>query len=354
MLKKLISSIREYKRPSFFSALFVALEVFIECIIPLLTANLITAIENGCDMREIVSYGVALLILAVLSLTMGALSGWQCAIASAGFAKNLRKDLYQKVQDFSFANTDRFSSSGLVTRLTTDVANVQMAYMMIIRIAVRAPIMLILSFTMSIRLGGRLALVFAAVIPVLAFALFTIIRFAMPRFRSVFKKYDRLNESVQENIKGMRVVKTFVREDYERQKFNRAAEDVQKDFTTAEKIVALNSPVMQLCMNATMILLSFFASKMIVVKTGEIGVLTGMLTYSMQILMNLMMLSSIFVMLTISATCAKRIVAVLEEEPSIIDPPSAVTEVPNGSVDFEDVSFTYFETAEKPALVNIH
>ncbi len=354
MLKKLLPAVREYKRPSILSALFVALEVVVECIIPLLTATLITNIENGCSLRTIAYYGLGLLALAAISLAFGALSGWQCSVASAGFAKNLRRDLYHKVQDFSFSNVDRFSTSSLVTRLTTDVANIQMAYMMIIRIAVRAPLMLVLSFTMSVSLGGRLALVFAAVIPILGFGLYMIIRHAMPLFRGVFKKYDRLNESVQENIKGMRVVKTFVREDYEKEKFWGAAEELRSDFTRAEKIVALNSPVMQLCIYATMILISYFASRLIVMHTGELGVLTGMITYSMQILMNLMMLSSIFVMLSISITCAKRIVEVLDEQPSIVAPANPIKAIADGSVEFDHVSFSYSMHAEKPALQDIH
>ncbi len=359
MLKKLISCIREYKKPSILTSVFITFEVIIECFIPFITAKLINDLENGIvDLQSITRYGLQLIFMALLSLTCGVLSGRFCAIASCGFAKNLRHDLFYKVQGFSFANTDKFSTSSLVTRLTTDVGNVQMSYMMIIRTAIRAPLMMTVAFIMSIRLGGSLAWIFAGVIPLLGTALFMIIRCAMPLFQSVFKKYDRLNESVQENIKGMRVVKTFVREDYEVQKFDRAATEVQKDFTRAEKIVALNSPVMQFFIHLTMILISFFASYFILNRFGqagapELGTLSGMITYSMQILSSLMMVSMIFVMISISIASAKRIVEVLDEESTLSNPPSPIYEIPDGSVDFENVSFKYSIHAEKFALQGI-
>ncbi len=359
MLKKLMSCIREYKKPSVLTSVFIIFEVIIECFIPFITAKLINDLENGIvDLHSITRYGLQLILLALLSLSCGVLSGRFCAIASCGFAKNLRHDLFYKVQGFSFANTDKFSTSSLVTRLTTDVGNVQMSYMMIIRTAIRAPLMMTVAFIMSIRLGGSLAWIFAGVIPLLGTALFMIIRCAMPLFQSVFKKYDRLNESVQENIKGMRVVKTFVREDYEVQKFDRAATEVQKDFTRAEKIVALNSPVMQFFIHLTMILISFFASYFILNQFGqegapELGTLSGMITYSMQILSSLMMVSMIFVMISISIASAKRIVEVLDEESTLSNPSSPIYEIPDGSVDFENVSFKYSTHAEKFALQGI-
>ncbi len=359
MLKKLMSCIREYKKPSVLTSVFIIFEVIIECFIPFITAKLINDLENGIvDLQSITRYGLQLILMALLSLSCGVLSGRFCAIASCGFAKNLRHDLFYKVQGFSFANTDKFSSSSLVTRLTTDVSNVQMSYMMIIRTAIRAPLMMTVAFIMSIRLGGSLAWIFAGVIPLLGTALFMIIRCAMPLFQSVFKKYDRLNESVQENIKGMRVVKTFVREDHEVQKFDRAATEVQKDFTRAEKIVALNSPVMQFFIHLTMILISFFASYFILNRFGqegapELGTLSGMITYSMQILSSLMMVSMIFVMISISIASAKRIVEVLDEESTLSNPPAPIYEIPDGSVDFENVCFKYSTHAEKFALQGI-
>lgn len=356
MLKKLAASIREYKKASLLAPLFVSLEVVIECLIPLLTSALIDEIEGGCGLDVIARYGLLLILMSALSLTMGALSGRYCAIASAGFAKNLRKDLFYRVQDFSFANVDKFSTPSLVTRLTTDVSNVQMAYMMIIRTAVRCPLMLVFAFVMSIKLGGALAWVFAVIIPILAVGLFAIIFKVMPLFRRVFRKYDRLNESVQENIKGMRVVKSFVREDYEQKKFDAASGDVRDDFTRAEKILALNTPIMQFCIYSCMIGISYFCAK-IVISTGGtelgLGALSGMTTYSMQILMSMMMVSMIFVMVTMSGESARRIVEVLDEVPTLHNCDHPITEIPNGSIDFDHVSFRYSENAEKMALSDI-
>ncbi len=357
MLKKLASRVREYKKASLLAPLFVSLEVVIECIIPLLIAELIDEIEAGCGLDVIARYGFSLVVMAGLSLTMGVLSGHHCAVASAGFAKNLRHDLFYRVQDFSFTNIDRFSTPSLVTRLTTDVSNVQMAFMMIIRTAVRCPFMLIFAFVMSIRLGGALAWVFAVIIPILAAGLFGVIFKVMPLFRRVFRKYDRLNESVQENVKGMRVVKSFVREAHEQNKFDVASGDVRDDFTRAEKILALNTPIMQFCIYCCVICISFFCAK-IVISTGGttlgLGTLSGMTTYSMQILMSMMMVSMIFVMVTMSGESARRIVEVLDEEPTLHNCDDPVTDVPDGSIDFDHVSFRYHEDAEKMALANIN
>ena len=356
MIKRLSRCIREYKRATILTPLFVSLEVIIECIIPLLTSELINSIQRGSDMQVIVRYGLLLLGMAMLSLAMGVLSGWNCAIASGGFAKNLRHDLFEKVQAYSFANIDRFSTSSLVTRLTTDVTNVQNAFMMVIRTAVRCPFMLIFAFVMSIRLGKRLALIFALIVPVLAFGLFAIIFKVMPLFRQVFKKYDRLNESVQEDVKGMRVVKAYVREDYEKQKFARASDDVRDDFTRAEKILALNGPLMQFCIYTAMILISFFSAKLIILTNGsyiQLGTLSGLITYSMQILMSMMMVSMIFVMMTLSSESARRIVEVLEEQSTLTNPAQPLTEIPDGSIDFDHVSFRYSEKAQKMALADV-
>ena len=357
MIKRLLGSVREYKRASILTPIFMLGEVCCECIIPLLTANLINGIQNGCEMSLIWKYGGLLILLAVLSLSFGVLSGASAAKASAGFAKNLRHDLFYRVQEFSFSNIDRFSTSSLVTRLTTDVSNVQNAYMMIIRTAVRAPLMLIFAVCMSIYVGKSLAWVFAGIIPVLLFGLGIMIYKAMPLFRGVFKKYDDLNNSVQENVHGMRVVKSFVREDYEKQRFSAASDSVRADFRKAEKILALNNPLMQLCVYASMILISFFAARIIVGSNATVlgvGSLTSMITYSMQILMSLMMLSMIFVMITMSLASMKRIGEVLTEQVDLTGAQQPVKEVADGSIDFEDVSFRYSAKAKKMALSNIN
>lgn len=356
MIKRLIGCVREYRTPTLLTPLFMVGEVVCECVIPLLTASLINNIQAGCGMDVILQHGLKLLVIAMLALAFGVASGWFCATASAGFAKNLRHDLYYKVQDFSFANIDRFSTSSLVTRLTTDVSNVQQAFMMLIRIAVRAPLMLIFAVIMSVSVGKKLSLVFAATVPILLIGLSALIYKALPLFRAVFKKYDRLNNSVQENIQAMRVVKSFVREDYETQKFTAASDDVRKDFLRAEKILALNNPLMQLCVYAGMILISFFAAKLIIASGGtylNVGSLTSMITYSMQILMSLMMLSMIFVMLTMASASVKRIAEVLSETSDLHNPENAVYEVPDGSVDFDHVSFKYSARADRMALSDI-
>lgn len=356
MIKRLIGCVREYRTPTLLTPLFVIGEVICECVIPLLTASLINNIQTGCGMDVILQHGLKLLVIAMLALAFGVASGWFCATASAGFAKNLRHDLYYKVQDFSFANIDRFSTSSLVTRLTTDVSNVQQAFMMLIRIAVRAPLMLVFAVIMSVSVGKKLSLVFAATVPILLFGLSALIYKALPLFRAVFKKYDRLNNSVQENIQAMRVVKSFVREDYETQKFTDASDDVRKDFLRAEKILALNNPLMQLCVYAGMILISFFAAKLIITSGGtylNVGSLTSMITYSMQILMSLMMLSMIFVMLTMASASIKRIAEVLGETSDLHNPENPIYEVADGSVDFDHVSFKYSAHADRMALSDI-
>lgn len=357
IIRVLKKSIREYKRDSILTPVLVAFEALVECIIPLMVANLVNRMQNGCDLSVIVKYGVILIIMACFSLLFGALAGIKAANASAGFGKNLRKDLFVAVQNFSFENIDRFSASSLVTRMTTDVTNVQMAYMMIIRTVVRAPLMLIFSLIMGFIMGGRLALIFLFTIPVLGIGLGLVIKKTMPLFRKVFKKYDNLNNSVQENINGIRVVKSFVREDFEKKKFNEAAEDVCGDFTRAEKILALNNPMMQFCLYVVMIFVLTFGSYLVVNFGGniiQVGQLSSLLTYSFQILMSLMMLSMIFVMVTISIESCERIVSVLEEKRTISNPKNPIYEVNDGSIDFDNVSFKYSKRADRYALENIN
>ncbi len=357
MIKRLSSCIREYKLPSLLSPLFVAFEVIVECIIPFIVAKLVTGISNGSGLDVILKYGFILILLAIISLMFGALSGAFCAVASSGFAKNLRHDLFYKVQDFSFSNIDSFSMSSLVTRLTTDITNVQTAYMMIIRIAIRSPLMFVFSLVMAFIMCPQLSTIFVALIPILAFGLYMIIRRAMPLFNSVFKKYDKLNNSVQENIKGIRVVKSFVREDYERKKFANSANDVCNDFTKAEKLVALNSPLMQFSMYAAMTLVSLLGAKLIITSGGavmDVGELSSLLTYGMQILSSLMMLSMIFVMIVISYASMQRIDEVLSTNSTITNCSDPLFEVKDGRVDFENVSFKYHKGAEKNALSDIN
>ncbi|MCQ2354855.1 MAG: ABC transporter ATP-binding protein/permease [Clostridia bacterium] len=356
MFKRLLGCVREYKRPTILTLVFIVGEAIIDVLLPFITANLVNTIKAGAEISEIVKTGILLIVLAVVSLSFGGIAGFTCAKASAGFARNLRADLFSKIQTYSFENIDRFSSSSLVTRLTTDVSNAQMSYMMIIRIAVRSPLMFIFSIIMAAYMGGKLALTFVVVVPVLVGGLLMISRKAMPAFRRVFKKYDRLNESIEENVRGMRVVKGFSRENYEKEKFGRASDDICADFTRAERIVAMNNPVMQICLYFNMVFVLIVGSKMTISSRGvelDVGQISAMLTYGMQILMSLMMLSMIYVILTMSAESFKRIGEVLDEEPALTSPVNAVTEVADGSVDFCGVSFKYSEKAKKYALSDI-
>ena len=356
MIKKLMGCVRDNKKHTILTPLFMVGEVGLECTLPMITAKLINAIEAGADMSLILRYGGILILMAMGSMCCGILAGWFAASAGAGFARNLRHDLFAKVQSFSFANIDKFSTASLVTRLTTDVTNVQMAFMMIIRVAVRSPLMLVFAVLMSINMGGPVALVFLLVIPILGVGLLVIAKKAMPMFKKVFKKYDKLNNSVQENVKGMRVVKSFVREGYEQQKFGAASEDVRNDFTRVEKLLALNNPLMLLAMYVCMLLIPLLSAKTIVASGGsqmQVGDLASLITYAMQILMSLMMLSMIFVMLTISGEAARRVTEVLETEPSLKNPAKPVTEVKDGSVDFEKVSFKYNPDAAAFALADV-
>lgn len=356
MIKTLARSVREYKKDSILTPLLVSVEVIMECVIPFVIAKLVNEIKAGCGVSTILTYGIVLVLMAGVSLLFGAWAGATCATASCGFARNLRKDMFYKIQGFSFENIDKFSTSSLVTRLTTDITNVQMAFMMLIRIAVRCPFMLIFSFVMAFVMGGKTAVVFLFVVPVLGIGLFVIIHKVNPLFKKVFNKYDNLNSSVQENIKGMRVVKSYVREDYEKKKFNTAAEDVCADFTKAERILAFNNPLMQFCMYAVMVFVLFYGSNAVITSMGmdiDVGQLSALLTYSFQILMSLMMVSMIFVMVTMSAESAKRITEVLNEESTLHNPDDPVYEVKDGSVDFDNVSFRYSEKAEKFSLSDI-
>ena len=357
MIRTLAGCIREYKKQTILTPVFIVFEVMLECVIPFIISRFVNEIKAGCDFSEILKYSGVLILMAVLSLVFGALAGNTCATASCGFAKNLRKDMFYKIQTYSFENIDKFSTASLVTRLTTDINNIQMAFMMIIRIAIRAPLMMIFAFTMAFIMGGRLAFVFAFEIPFLAFGLLIIGRKVMPLFKKVFRKYDKLNESVQENVKGMRVVKAYVREDYENKKFAAASDDVRSDFTKAEKILALNNPMMQFCMYCTMIVVLTLGSYLIITTTGsaiDVGQLSSMLTYGFQILSSLMMLSMIIVMITMSGESARRITEVLNEESTLKNCENPEHTVKDGSIDFDSVSFRYSRKAEKNALENIN
>ena len=356
MYKQLARSIREYKSVSIKAPVFVSLEVLIECIIPFVIAQLVNQIKAGCGFSTILQYGAVLLAMAGLSLFFGVLAGKYAATASCGFARNLRKDMFYKIQDYSFQNIDKFSTSSLVTRLTTDITNVQMAYMMIVRAAIRCPLMLVFSFTMAFVMGGRMALIFLLVAPILGIGLFCVIRTVMPLFKRVFKKYDALNNSIQENVQGMRVVKSYVREDYEKKKFTAAAEDVCRDFTQAEKILAFNNPLMQFSLYVVMVFVLSFGSYTIITTRGmalDVGQFSALLTYSFQILSSLMMFSMVFVMITMASESAHRILEVIQEESTLKSPENGITEVADGSIDFDHVSFKYSEHAERMALTDI-
>ena len=378
-IKKLAGFVGEYKLNAILSPLLVLLEVVMECFIPAIAGELISFIQGSADLdafkitRPIIVYmqGIngdnktptiailcgILIVLALLSLMFGALAGIHCSRASCGFSKNLRKALFEKSQDFSFENIDKFSTSSLVTRLTTDVTNVQQSFMMIIRTAIRSPFMFVFSIVMAFIVGRNMAWIFVAVIPILGFTLFFVAHKAMPIFRKVFKKYDRLNNSIQENVAGMRVVKSFVREDYESDKFNNASDEVRGDFTRAEKILAFNNPIMNLCMYVLMVGILLFGSRLLISSEGaafDIGNFSTLLTYGMQILMSLMMVSMIFVMTTMSMESMNRICEVLDEETTIKSPENPVKEVVSGDISFENVSFKYAARAEKYALSNIN
>lgn len=362
MLKTLSKCIREYKTASILSPIFVTIEVVLECLIPFVIAQLINVIDQtspaAIDMGKVWMYGGILIAMAVVSLATGALAGAACARASAGFAKNVRKDMFYNIQTFSFENIDKFSTPSLVTRMTTDVWNLQMAYMMIVRIAVRCPVMIIFAAVMAFVLGGNLAWIFLAVIPVLVILLMIIMWKALPLFQKVFKKYDNLNESIQENIKGIRVVKSYVREDYEKQKFNRAADDVCKDFTRAERLLAWNSPIMQFCFYGVICAVLYIGAYIIMDSAGSTttGEVSQLIVYGMQILASLMMFSMVFAMIVMSLESARRICEILNEKSTLDNPENPIYEVSDGSIDFDNVSFKYASNAEKNVLegINLH
>lgn len=354
MFGKLLKSVREYKRDSFSAPIFVTFEVIMEVIIPYIMADLI---DNGIDagnMNYILKLGIALTISCVLSLTFGALAGKYAARASAGFAKNLRKDMFYNVQKFSFSNIDKFSTSSIVTRLTTDITNVQNAYMMIIRSAIRAPLMLIFALVMAFGINHKLSMVFLVAVPVLGVGLYVIMTSAHPIFERVFKIYDKLNNVVQENLHGIRVVKSFVREAYEVKKFKKVSGDIYNDFVKAEKLLAFNMPLMQFAAYGCMLLISWFGAKMIVSSTMTTGELTSLITYTMQILMSLMMLSMVFVMITMARASAERIVEVLSEESDLKNPENPVYKIESGDISFRNVNFGYSKQKRKMCLKNIN
>ena len=362
MVKTLLKSVREYKKPSLITPIFMAVEAFCECLIPWFAGLLITAIQGAGEdlMQVILKYAVILVSLALCSLASGVLAGKFAATASCGFAKNLRHDLFYRVQKFSFGNVDKFSSSSLVTRLTTDVTNVQNSYQMCLRIAIRVPLQFLFAIIMSFLTNPKLAWIFLVAVPFLGGALITIMRIVMPFFRRIFKKYDALNNSVQENVGGIRVVKSFVREEYEKEKFQKAAGQVRDDFTRAEKIIALNNPIMTLTINVAAVIISVLSAYAIIhadywaAYSGfGVGQLSTLISYGIQMLSSLMMFSMIFVMLSMSLESARRISEVLKEESDIVSPENGVTEVQDGSIRFENVSFKYSAAANKYALADI-
>ena len=356
MLKRLAACIREYKLPTILTLIFIVGEAVIEVFIPFITADMVNQINRGAEMSAIISVGLKLVLMACLSLCCGGLAAYTCSKASTGFAKNLRHDMFANIQDFSFGNIDKFSSSSLVTRMTTDVSNVQMSFMMLIRTAIRSPLMFLFSIIMAYYMGGALATTFVVVVPFLVVGLMIVAKKAMPAFRSVFRKYDRLNESIEENVRGMRVVKGFAREEFEKKKFFDSSESIRRDFTRAERIVAVNNPLMQVCIYFNMAFILTIGSKLIISNRGttiDVGQLSAMITYGIQILMSLMMLSMIYVMLTMSAESARRICEVLDEKSSLTSPKNAVNTIKDGSIDFDHVSFRYSEKAERDSLSDI-
>ena len=356
MVKKLMKSIREYRTPSIICPLLVVLEVALEVLIPFLMADLIDVGLENADLPYIYKMGFALIVAAMLSLLFGALAGKYAAIASAGFAKNLRGDMFHHIQDFSFANIDKFSTASLVTRLTTDVTNVQNAYQMIVRVLVRAPVMLVFALVMAMTVNFELSVIFLGAVPLLGIGLFLIIMRAHPYFEKVFREYDHLNGVVQENLSGVRVVKAYVREEQEDKKFFDISGRIYKLFCSAEKIVAFNGPLMQFSMYTCILLLSYFSAKLIVGGSMGTGELMTMIVYATQILMSLMMLSMVFVMVIISRASSERIVEVLEEKSTLHNPENPRFDIRDGAIDFENVSFSYSQEAESAALsgVNLH
>ena len=356
IIKTLSKSVREFKKDSMLSPAFVSAEVVLECMIPFFTARLINQMKVDASLPMIFRYGIVLVIMAMLSLVCGIKAGNYASSASTGFARNLRRDMFQKIQGFSFSNIDRFETSSLVTRLTTDVSNVQMAYMMLVRLAFRAPLMMIFAFTAAFLLGGKMAIIFCLMIPFLGASLAILIAKAMPMFDKVFKNYDALNDSIEENVQGMRVVKAFVREEYEKKKFNDRAEKLANEFIRAEKLVSITNPLMQFCLYIGVLFILSFGSYLVVITQGlslDVGQLSALLTYSFLILSSLMLVAMVFVMVSISIESTRRIVEVLTEESDLKNPENPVMEVSNGSIDFHHVSFKYSKDAKKNVLSDV-
>ena len=356
-IKAIFKSVREFKWPTFLTFIFIIGEVILESLIPYRTANLINSIKYGVDMSIVTENGLILIIMALCSLLCGGLAGFTCAKATAGFIKNLRHDLFVKIQSFSFENIDKYSSSSLITRLTTDCGNIYFSYMMAIRIALRSPLMFIFAIIMSYKMGGALSTTFVVVIPVLVVGFILILRKAFPAFERVFKKYDKMNESVEENVRAMRTVKGFAREEYEKKKFYNVSQDIKKDFEWAESVVALTTPLMQFCMNFNMIFVLIVGSRMTISSMGQlldIGQISAMLTYGLMILMSLMMIASIFIVLTISRESIRRVGEIINEEPTLTDNEHPIYEIKDGSIDFDNVGFKYKKDAENYALENIN
>ena len=356
VLKILSKSIREFKKDSILCPLLVTGEVILECMIPFFTAQLVNRMKENASMQMILHYGLILVVMAILSLLFGLWAGNFAASAATGFARNIRRDMFQRIQGFSFENIDRFESSSLVTRLTTDISNVQMAYMMLVRTAFRGPLMMVFSFAAAFIMGGRMAIIFCFVIPILAIGLILITKKAMKIFNEIFKRYDALNESVEENIQGMRVVKTYVREDFEKEKFNEKAESLAKDFISAEKLIAIANPLMQFCLFVVVIFVLSFGSYLVVSTGGvdlDVGQLSALLTYSYQILSSLMLVAMVFVMVVISTASSRRIAEVLTEDSTMKNPENGIKEVKDGSIDFNHVFFKYSKDAKKNVLTDI-
>ncbi|MFR6188392.1 MAG: ABC transporter ATP-binding protein [Butyricicoccus sp.] len=354
MMKRLLKSVREFKKDALLTPFFVVLEVVMEVIIPLVMALLIDKGIDGQDMAAIWKYGIILVLCAMLALVFGAAAGTFAARASTGFARNLRHDMYYNVQNFSFSNIDKFSTGSIVTRLTTDVTNVQNAFQMCTRIAVRCPVMLVFALFMAMKINSRMALVFLAVLPILAIGMGILMKVVGPVFERAFKIYDRMNTVVQENVRGIRVVKTYVREDHETEKFEGVSGMLYRTFSKAQKTMAGVMPLMQFCMYACMLLISWFGARLIVGGSMTTGELTSMFSYAMQILMSLMMVAMVFVMITMAKASAERVAEILDEQPDLHNPANPIHEVKDGAIEFEDVSFSYKGDERKLALKNVN
>lgn len=354
MIKRLLKSVREFKKDALLTPFFVVLEVVMEVIIPLVMALLIDKGIDGQDMAAIWKYGIILVLCAMLALVFGAAAGTFAARASTGFARNLRHDMYYNVQNFSFSNIDKFSTGSIVTRLTTDVTNVQNAFQMCTRIAVRCPVMLVFALFMAMKINSRMALVFLAVLPILAIGMGILMKVVDPVFERAFKIYDRMNTVVQENVRGIRVVKTYVREDHETEKFEGVSGMLYRTFSKAQKTMAGVMPLMQFCMYACMLLISWFGARLIVGGSMTTGELTGMFSYAMQILMSLMMVAMVFVMITMAKASAERVAEILDEQPDLHNPANPIHEVKDGAIEFDDVSFSYKGDERKLALKNVN